>query len=69
MSANGIRECHAERKAHRRSRHGGFVDGAGWEGFYSILRKDDGFLFLDKAKLLSFDMVVSHLVMTVRNAQ
>ena len=48
--------------------HGGFVDGAGWEEIY-ILRKDDGFLFLDKAKLLSFDMVVSHLVMTIRNAQ
>ena len=47
--------------------HGGFVDGAGWENY--ILRKDDGFLFLDKAKLLSFDMVVSHLVMTIRNAQ
>jgi hypothetical protein len=43
--------------------HGGFVDGAGWEGVYGILRKDgyvllwspilppqDGFLFLDKAK-------------------
>src|SRR5258707_1006857 len=29
--------------------HGGFVDGAGWEGVYKILTQD-GFLFLDKAK-------------------
>jgi len=29
--------------------HGAFVDGSGWEGVYKIL-KNDGYLFLDKAK-------------------
>jgi hypothetical protein len=40
MRANAIKECCDERKAHRLSSTAGFVDGAGREGVYGILRKN-----------------------------
>jgi pimeloyl-ACP methyl ester carboxylesterase len=40
MSANGIGSVTTDVKPTVVLVHGGFVDGAGWEGVYSILRKD-----------------------------